>query len=120
MVRLPAPVAAPLATFTLRVNWVLLLKVVLLTVMPRLAKVTAAPLTKFVPVMVRFWLEAPWPRLVGLIELKVGPRLTVKPLVRDPDLPSDARVSVIVRAPVVALLATVILAVICVGLLTVV
>jgi hypothetical protein len=43
-----------------------------LTVIPVPLKVTAAPLTKFVPLTVIFWLVAPCALLVGLMVVTVG------------------------------------------------
>ena len=47
---------------------------------PEKLAASAAPLTKPVPVIVTFWLVAPWSRLLGLVEVTVGAALTVKTL----------------------------------------
>ena len=66
------PSEAFAATVTFTVSDVALLNVVELTVTPLFAKVTTAPLTKFVPVSVKFWLVALWPLDAGLIPVIVG------------------------------------------------
>jgi hypothetical protein len=62
---------------TLTVRDVALLNVVEWAVMPLPEKLTLAPLTKFVPVMVRVCVTAPWPRLEGLTDVNVGAALIV-------------------------------------------
>ena len=111
-VTLRAPVVALPAIVMFAVSEVELTKVVELTVIPVPEKlaVSHAPLTKPVPVIVMFWLVAPWPRLLGLVEVTVGAALTVKTLVPVAVLPSRL-VTVTLRAPVVALPAIVMFAV---------
>jgi hypothetical protein len=118
-VRLRAPVAADGAMLMFPVSEVALLNVTELTVMPVPENVTFAPLTKPVPLMVMFWFDAPWPRPLGLVELTVGPALTVKPFVLVPT-PASPFVSVTSRVPTVAVAETVMLAVSCVELTKVV
>ena len=67
-------------------------------------------MTKPVPVMVTFWLVAPWPRDAGLVEVTVGAALTVKTSVPVAVLPSPL-VTVTLRSPVVAVAGIVMLAV---------
>src|SRR5207253_624933 len=84
-------------------------KLVELTVMPKPEKVANAPDTKPLPVMVMFWLVAPWPRELGLVDSTVGAALTVNTPV--PVLtPASPLVTVTFRRPVVALAPMVILA----------
>jgi hypothetical protein len=78
IVRFRAETVALGAMVTLAVSEVALLKVVEFTVMPVPLRVTAAPVTKPVPVMVSSWLTAPWPRVAGLTEVKAGAAFTVK------------------------------------------
>ena len=65
---------------------------------------------KPVPVIVTFWLVAPWSQRRGLVEVTVGAALTVKTSVPVP-VPASGLVTVTLRAPVVALPAIVMLAV---------
>ncbi len=105
-----APVAAPAETVMLAVSEVALTNVVELTVIPVPENAAVAPETKPVPVIVMFWLVAPWARELGLVEETVGPLLTVKTLEPVPT-PASGLVTVTLRAPVVAFAATVMLAV---------
>jgi hypothetical protein len=104
-----APVVAFEATVMLAVSEVALTNVVEFTVMPVPENVAAAPETNPVPVIVMFWLAAPWPRELGLVEETVGAALTVNTLVPVAALPSPL-VTVTLRAPVVAFDAIVMLA----------
>jgi hypothetical protein len=118
-VMLRAPTVAPVVRVMLTVIWVLLLKVVELTVMPDPENATVAPLTKKLPVMAMFWLVAPWPRELGVAEATVGTDATVKQFEHEP-APVSGFVTVMLRVPVVALVAIVMLTVIWVLLLKVV
>jgi hypothetical protein len=80
MIRLRAEAVAEPLMVTFAVSEVELLNVVEFTVMPVPLNVTAAPLTKPVPTIVRFWLVAPWPRLVGDTDVNVGAVFTVNAL----------------------------------------
>ena len=100
-VTLRVPVGAPEVIVMLAVSEVELTKVVELTVIPVPEKVAAAPLTKFVPVIVMLWLVAPWPRDAGLVEVTVGATFTVKTLAPVPT-PASGLVTVTLRTPMVA------------------
>ena len=104
------PVAAPDEMVTLAVREVAETNVVEFTVIPVPENAAFAPLTKPVPVTVTFWLVAPCPREEGLVDVTVGAMVTVKQFVHEPVWVSGF-VTVTFRAPVVALDATVILAV---------
>src|SRR6266540_6131330 len=99
-VALRAPVVAVGLIVTLAVSWVELLNVVELTVMPVPEKVTAAPLTKSVPVTATFWVVLRYPKS-GLVEVTVGAAFTVKQPEHEP-VPVSGLVTVTSRAPVVA------------------
>ena len=99
-VTLLAPVEAPGETVMLAVSEVALPKVVELRVIPVPEKETTAPETNPVPVIVMFWLVAPWPRDDGLVEVTAGPALTVRRSSRG-QVPSPL-VTVTFRTPVVA------------------
>jgi len=77
-VTLRTPVVAPLAIVMFAVNDVEVLNVVELTVMPVPENVALAPLTNPVPTSPMFCETEPWPRLVGDVDVNVGPVLTVK------------------------------------------
>ena len=109
-VTLRAPVLAFEAIVMFAVRWPESTKLVELTVMPVPENAALAPLTKPVPVIVMFWLLAPCPRELGLVELTVGPALTVKTLVPVP-APASGLVTVTSRAPVLAFEAIVMFAV---------
>src|SRR5205085_711000 len=115
-VRLPTVAAG--STVTLAVSWVALVNAVELTVTP-VPKVAAAPETKPVPVIVMFWLAAPWARDVGLVAVTLGAALTLKQLAHEPVLASGS-VTVTARVPTVAAGSTVMLAVSWVALTNVV
>ena len=68
-----------------------------------------APVTKPVPVTVMFWLLAPWPRALGLVEVTVGRVLTVNTPVPVAVLLSGL-VTVTLPGPVLALAVIVMLA----------
>src|SRR5919198_295204 len=101
------------------VSCVALTKLVELTVIPVPEKLTAAPLTKPVPLTVMLWLAAPWPRELGLVDVTVGAALTVKQPLHDP-VPASGFVTVTSRAPVAAPAVIVMFAVSCVELTKVV
>ena len=67
-----APVVAPAAIVMFAVNFVALLNVVEFTVMPVPENDATAPVMKFVPLIVMFWLIAFCPRGVGLVDVSVG------------------------------------------------
>jgi hypothetical protein len=73
----PAPVAALPLIEMLAVSELALTKVVELTVIPVAENDTLAPFTNPVPVIVMFWLLAPCPRELGLVDVTVGAALTV-------------------------------------------
>jgi hypothetical protein len=100
-VTLPAPVLAPAATVMFAVSEVPLTNVTEFTVIPTAENDTVAPETKPVPVIVMFWLVAPWPREAGLVEVTVGAAFTVKRPVPVAVLRSPL-VTVTFRAPTVA------------------
>jgi hypothetical protein len=100
-VRSPAPVLAPAATVMLAVSDVPLTNVTEFTVIPAAENATVAPDTNPVPVIVMFWLVAPWPRDAGLVDVTVGAALTVNRPVPVAVLPSPL-VMVTFRAPVAA------------------
>jgi hypothetical protein len=100
-VTLRVPVVALEASVTFAVSEVAETNVVEFTVIPVPEKAAVAPLTNPVPVIVIDWLEAPWPRELGLVEDTVGPALTVKHPVHEPDCVSGF-VTVTFREPVVA------------------
>ena len=102
-VTLEAPVVAEPEIVMLAVSVVAFTKVVELTVIPVPENEVArdAPVTNPVPVIVMFWLVAPWPRDAGLVEVTVGAALTVKTLVPVPT-PASPLVTVTLEAPVVA------------------
>jgi hypothetical protein len=109
---------APLATFTVTGSEVALPNPVEMTVTPLPVAMAVAPLSKPVPVSVTVWLLEPWPRDDGLADVTVGAALTVKiePLAVVP----SPLVTVTVRAPGVALPATVMTTLSVVGLVSVV
>ena len=109
-VTLPAPVAAVPEIVTLAVSEVALTNAVEFTVIPDPENAAVAPVTKPVPVIVTFWLTAPWPREPGLVEVTVGAALTVNAALLVTLLPSPFA-TVTLREPVVAVLATVMFAV---------
>jgi hypothetical protein len=77
-----APTVAVAEIVTLAVSCVVLLRVTELTVIPvpenRTEEAAQVPVRKFVPVMVMFWLAAPWPREAGLSDEMVGAAATVR------------------------------------------
>ena len=99
-----APVAVLLGTVTLAVSWVALTYVVELTVTPG-PNDAAAPGWNPVPLIVTFWLVAPWPSAPGAAPLTVGSASTVKAPAPVAVLPSPP-VTVTSRAPGVAVPAT--------------
>jgi hypothetical protein len=109
-VTFPAPSVAPAEMVTLAVSSVDDTKVVEFTVMPLAEKADDAPLAKPVPEIVTFWLVAPRPLELGLVEVTVGGAFTVKHPVHDP-VSRSGFVTVMFREPVVAFPATVMLAV---------
>ncbi len=116
-VKIPTPIPVPesgLVTVTLlarvvsepetvmfAVSDVALPNVVELTVIPVPEKEATAPETNPVPVIVMFWLVAPWAREDGVVEVTAGPTLTVKTLVPVPT-PASGLVTVTLLAPVEA------------------
>jgi hypothetical protein len=96
----------------LAVNEVELTNVVEFTVIPVPENETAnpEPLSKLVPVIVMFWLVAPWPRELGLVDVTVGPAFTVNAPVAVATSPSGL-VTETLRDPVAALPEIVMLAV---------
>jgi hypothetical protein len=106
------PVVAFPATVMLAVSEVELTNVVEFTVIPVPENETASPepLSKLVPVIVMFWLVAPCPRELGLVDVTVGPALTVNAPVAVATSPSGL-VTETLRDPVPALPAIVMLAV---------
>ncbi len=111
---LPAPVVAVGEIVTLAVSWVADTNVVEFTVMPEAANEAAAPETNPLPVTVMFWFEAFRPREVGEVDDTVGFVLTVKQFEHEP-VPASPFVTVMLRNPVVAPVAIVMLAVTCVA-----
>src|SRR5689334_14932397 len=93
----------------LAVSEVALTNVLELTVMPAPEHVAAAPDTMLLPVIVMFWLVAPWPRELGDVDATDGAALTVNTPVPVPT-PASGFVTVTLPAPVVALEATVMFA----------
>ena len=93
------PVAAPTSIVTFALSSVALTKVVELTVTPA-PKDAVAPVSKLVPLTATFSVP-PWSPELGLVEVTVGPALTVKALASDP-LPASGLVTVTARAPVAA------------------
>ena len=102
------------ATVMLAVSAVALTNVVELTVIPA-PNPTAEVGSKPVPVIVTFWLVAPWPSALGLSVAIVGALLTVNAPVAAALLPSPL-VSVTSWAPVLEVPDTVMFAVTCVAL----
>jgi hypothetical protein len=102
-VTLRAPVVAPAAIAMFAVSCVALTNVVELTVIPVPENDAASPvpLTKLVPVIVTLKLVAPLSPELGLVEVTVGPALTVNTFVPVPTPPSGL-VTVTLRVPVVA------------------
>jgi hypothetical protein len=92
------------------VSEVALTNVVEFTVIPVPENDAVAPDANPVPVIVTFWLVAPWPREAGLVDVTAGAALTVNRFVPVATLPSGL-VTVTFRVPVVAFPATVMLAV---------
>ena len=109
-VTFPAPSVAAPEMVTSAVSWVAETKVVEFTVIPLAEKADDAPLAKPVPVIVTFWLVAPRPRELGLVDVTVGGALTVKHPVQEP-LSRSVFVTVMFRVPVVAFAASVMFAV---------
>jgi hypothetical protein len=109
-VTLRAPVVAPAAIAMFAVSCVALTNVVELTVIPVPENDADAPVTKFVPVIVTLKLVAPLSPELGLVEVTVGPALTVNTFVPVAVVWSPL-VMVTSPAPVVALPAIVIFAV---------
>jgi hypothetical protein len=109
-VTLLVPVVALEETVMLAVREVEETNVVEFTVIPVPEKDAAAPLTNPVPVIVIDWLDAPWPRELGLVDETVGAALTVKQLEHEPVWVSGF-VIVTLLVPVVAFEATVTFAV---------
>ena len=112
--RVPVEALAEIVMFA--VSWVAETKVVEFTVMP-VPNVAVAPFTKLVPFTVTFWLVAPCPRDAGLVEVTVGRAFTLKQPVQVA-VPWSVLVTVTFRAPVVAFPAIVIVAVMFVGVTT--
>src|SRR2546421_10269255 len=79
-------------------------KVVELTVIRVPENAAVAPLTKFVPTTVTFWLVDPRGSELGLVEVTVGPALTVKQFGQVAPIPSGF-VTVKLLTPGVALAA---------------
>jgi hypothetical protein len=98
------------ATVMLAVSDVAETNVVEFTVIPVPEKLVLAPEANPEPLIVMFWLAAPWPRELGLVDATVGAAFTVKQLEHDPT-PASGFVTVTLPAPVVAFPATVMLAV---------
>jgi hypothetical protein len=118
-VTLPAPSAAPVAIEMFAVSDVALLNVVEFTVIAALENVTAAPETNPLPVIATLSEDAPRSPELGAAEVTDGPPLIVKTPMPVP-VPPSGLVTVTLPAPVVALLAIVMLALIDVALLKVV
>jgi hypothetical protein len=101
----------PLFAFTLTLRWLESTKLTLFTVKPP-EMATVVPMTKFVPVIVKVTVvplaTTSW--LVEVGKMIVGAALTVKALLPVP-VPPSGLVTVTLRAPVVALLAMVMLTV---------
>jgi hypothetical protein len=112
IVTVRAPVVAFPASVMLTVSEVALTNVVEFTVMPGPENETASPgpLSKPLPVIVIVWLDAPWPRELGLVEVTVGAAFTVKAPVAVATSPSGL-VTETLRDPVAALPEIVMLAV---------
>lgn len=76
-----------------------------MTVIPVPENDAIAPLAKLAPTTVTFWAVAPCPSDDGLVDDTVGPALTLKHPVHEPDAPPGS-VTVTSREPMVADVAT--------------
>jgi hypothetical protein len=107
---LPAPVVAVGETLMLAVSWVADTNVVEFTVTPAAENEAIAPETKPLPLIVTFWFEVLRAREVGAVDVTADFAFTVKQPTHVPT-PASPLFTVIVLAPVEALLAIVMFAV---------